>query len=167
MDMYHKNGHHDKVHEMYNEMVRRRIQPREVHCSILISSSRQRGGVASAHNVFWKLVQSGKCKDVSVWNTMIGIYGKVSQADNAMKVFAEMERQGVKADCVTYNALIDMFGKLAMFDEVEDLLSRMEGEGLRVNAYTMGSLVSTYGNHGHSQKAKKLSTSCEQIGERR
>ncbi|GAU36780.1 hypothetical protein TSUD_213470 [Trifolium subterraneum] len=87
------------------------------------------------------------------YNTLIDLYGKAGQLQDAANVFADMMKSGVALDTCTFNTIIYISGSNGNLLEAESLFVKMEEKGISPNTRTYNILLYLYANVGNIDAA--------------
>jgi pentatricopeptide repeat protein len=154
-DAYHNIIHKNNVIKMYckwemldnainvfNDMLLHGPEPDTYTYATLLASCADIASEAQGsyiHNVYLQRSKSS----LEVDNTLINMYAKCGEIEQAEQVFASMKEK----DIVTYNALIFGYGMNRCVDKALELLDIMQGKGIVVDAQTLSGALNAC-NHG-------------------
>ncbi|WOL08843.1 hypothetical protein Cni_G17596 [Canna indica] len=132
-----KSGDYDTVLERFLEMNRLNLDYDNVTFVIVLSA------VTSGHHYevgeqFHAMVKKlGLCSDVSVSNSLMNMYAKMSSLDYANLVFEEME----VLDLVSWNTMISSFAQNSLGAESVELFIEMSRLGVPPDQFTLASIL--------------------------
>ncbi|RVX21889.1 Pentatricopeptide repeat-containing protein [Vitis vinifera] len=135
-----RNGHFEKVIELYKEMLREGIRPDGVAFVTIISACGHTGHVklgieAGELEKAWKMVNEMTSKEngsysISMWGALLNAcneFGNVELGKLAAHKALEMDPHNVGI----YVLLSNMYAKFSMWDEIEQLRELMKESGLK------------------------------------
>lgn len=107
---------------LYRQMVRCNIKPDNYTYPFLLNSCASLCALNYGTEVYGRVIKTGFCSFIEVFNALIDMYGKCSQLGCARQAFDEM----LHRDVVSYNALLgaharlgeDMLGAQMVFDQM-------------------------------------------------
>lgn len=82
--------------------------------------------------------------DVAMGNSLIDMYSKSGEIEDAKRIFEEMEGKNI----ITWTTLITGFGRNGYGNEAVSLYKKMEDQGLKPNDVTLLSLLSACSHNG-------------------
>ncbi|KAK9286696.1 hypothetical protein L1049_015099 [Liquidambar formosana] len=100
------------------------------------------------HGLVWR---SGFCEVVALANSLVDMYGKCGNLDDAYRMFNEM---GVK-NVVSWSTMIDVFGMHGCGKCALDLLNEMQRAGVKPDAMTFTSILCACSHAGLLDEGKK------------
>ncbi|XP_024528083.1 pentatricopeptide repeat-containing protein At1g11290, chloroplastic isoform X2 [Selaginella moellendorffii] len=153
---YAQNGHVDKSLKLFCEMQLEGVRPSKAAVIIAIDSSRSPSQGRKIH----VLVAERKLDhyDVGVGNSLINMYAKFGDLDEAALVFRLMEKQ----DVVSWNSLLGCFAQASGGDSCFALFRLMQLQGQVPNSVTFINVLSSCSHRGLLQQAQALFSSMEQ-----
>ncbi|KAF8388997.1 hypothetical protein HHK36_025682 [Tetracentron sinense] len=152
-----QEGHHDKVHELYNEMCNEgNCFPDTVTYSALISTFGKLGREDSAMRLFDEMKENGLQPTAKIYTTMIGIYFKLGRVEKALGLFREMKEKCCAPTVFTYTELIKGLGKVGRVEEAYGVFLNMLEEGCKPDVVLINNLINVLGKAGRLADAFKL-----------
>jgi pentatricopeptide repeat protein len=132
----------DRAINVFNDMLIHGPEPDKYTYSSLLASCADIASEALGTYIHRVYLQRSK-SSLEVDNTLIDMYAKCGEIEQAEQVFASMNEK----DIVTYNALIFGYGMNRCVEKALDLLDIMQNKGIIVDAQTLAGALSAC-NHG-------------------
>lgn len=123
-------------------------------CSILVTAFGKVQEWDELDLVLEEMQNSGLSPDLTVYNSLISVYGKAGRLDAVEQIVAAMmsasDEHGSKIsfDLITYNTLVDVYGKAGRLDDVKYWFSEMKRKGFPPDVKTFNALLNAYGKAG-------------------
>ncbi|KAJ7949676.1 putative Pentatricopeptide repeat-containing protein [Quillaja saponaria] len=112
----------------------------------------QTGNIELGKLIHGLVIVSGSSEHVFLINSLIDMYSKCGQVDQARLLF-ECSRD---LDDVSWNSLIAGYVRMGANEEVSRLVRKMHRSGFRLNTYTLGSALKACTNFMFSEQYGKL-----------
>ncbi|PKI32143.1 hypothetical protein CRG98_047461, partial [Punica granatum] len=104
-----------------------------------------------------RLFDEARIRDICMWNTMIGGYGKHGRGNEALLLYREMEEQGTKPNGTTFIAILHACSHCGMVEEGKKVFHEMvHGLGLIPKVEHYGCMVDLLGRAGLLEEALEL-----------
>ncbi|KAJ4843837.1 hypothetical protein Tsubulata_047104 [Turnera subulata] len=152
-----EGGHHEKIHELYNEMCNDGdCFPDTVTYSVLISAFAKLGRDDSALRLFDEMKDNGRHPTAKIYTTLMGIYFKSGMVEKALSLVEEMKQKGCSPTVYTYTELVRGLGKAGRVDDAYSVFLNMLREGCRPDVVLINNLINVLGKVGRLEDALKL-----------
>ncbi|OEL14187.1 putative pentatricopeptide repeat-containing protein [Dichanthelium oligosanthes] len=150
-------GRHPEVLELFRDMCDSGCEGNAEAVAVALSACPYAGGAALAKGR--SIHAYGFVKGVAhgylfVTNSLVCMYGKLGEMEEAKKVFQEAREK----NAVTWNSLITSFAAVGMCDEALDVLARMEQRGGIVvpNVVSWSAVIGGFATSGDMEQALEL-----------
>jgi pentatricopeptide repeat protein len=152
-----QEGHHEKVHELYNEMCNEgNCFPDTVTYSALISTFGKLGREDSAIRLFDEMKENGLQPTAKIYTTLLGIYFKLGSVEKALGLVQEMKEKGCAPTVFTYTELIKGLGKARRIEEAYGIYLNMVKDGCKPDVVLINNLINILGRGSRLQDALKI-----------
>ncbi|XP_058084122.1 pentatricopeptide repeat-containing protein At4g39952, mitochondrial-like [Magnolia sinica] len=138
---YGKMGLEAKCIEMFREMQFAGSESDSNSWITVISSCPQSVALCVGQSIHCHIIKSVIDEDVSVMNSLVGMYGRCGNLDLAQRIFYRMHR-----DTVTWNSLISAYTHSGRSSEALSLFNQMLLEDVEPNSATLVSALSACSN---------------------
>ncbi|GMP34819.1 hypothetical protein CsSME_00007533 [Camellia sinensis var. sinensis] len=144
-----QEGHHEKVHELYNEMCNEgNCFPDTVTYSALISTFGKLGREDSAIRLFDEMRENGLHPTAKIYTTLIGIYFKLGMVEKALGLVQKMKEKGCAPTVYTYTEVIKGLGKAQRVEEAYSIFMNMLKEGCKPDVVLINNVINILGRAG-------------------
>ncbi|KAF9604608.1 hypothetical protein IFM89_008874 [Coptis chinensis] len=166
IDVYSKGGLREEALLWLERMNKQGMEPDEVTMGIVVQTYKKSGEFEKAENFFKKWSSGkpingrGKIADINntrseplvtfssyTYNTLMDMYGKAGQLQDASDTFSRMLREGIVPTIVTFNTMIHICGNNGKFEEVDSLIKKMEELQCLPDTRTYNILISLHAKH--------------------
>lgn len=138
ISVYIDNGHVDRALEAYTQMKFSDMLPDSFTVSNILSACSKVGYLEFGRIIHGELIKRPKLVNKAVQSSLITLYMKSGQVENAMTLFdSTLER-----DLVTWGSIIAGFCQNQNFDRALGLIKRLRAEGLSPDAPIIASAIS-------------------------
>ncbi|XVE88928.1 hypothetical protein DITRI_Ditri19aG0109400 [Diplodiscus trichospermus] len=152
-----QEGHHEKVHELYNEMCNEgNCLPDTVTYSALISTFSKLGRHDSAIRLFEEMEENGLQPTSKIYTTLVEIYFKLGKTEKALGLVQEMKGKGCSLTVFTYTELIKGLGKDGRVEEAYGIFMNMLKEGSQPDIVLINNMINILCKAGRLENALKL-----------
>lgn len=152
-----QEGHHEKVHELYNEMCNEQnCFPDTFTYSALISSFGKLGRDDSAIRLFDEMKENGLHPTAKIYTTLLGIHFKSGRVEKALTLVQEMKEKGCAPTVYTYTELIKGLWKSGKAEEAYNIFLNMLNEGCKPDVVLINNVINLLGKAGRLADALKL-----------
>ncbi|KAA8540426.1 hypothetical protein F0562_024655 [Nyssa sinensis] len=159
-----QEGHHEKVHELYNEMCNEsNCFPNTVTYSALISAFGKLGRDDSAIRLSDEMRENGLHPTEKIYTTLLGIHFKLGRVEKALGLFQEMKDKGCLPTVYTYTELIKGLGKAGRVEEGYSMFLNMLKEGCKPDVVVINNVINFLGRAGRLADALKLFEQMESL----
>lgn len=147
------HGYNGEALRLFIQMQREGFKPSEyTHVSVLNAcaqlSDLKRGKQVHAH-----LITCNSSKlNVFVWNSLIDMYAKCGEIDQARRIFDGT----IDRNVVSWNSMIAGYLKNGQPSKCIDLFQQMQGLGVRPDLVTVSSVLGAYSNCGLMEEASEI-----------
>ncbi|CAL5386266.1 unnamed protein product [Camellia sinensis] len=147
-----QNDHPNGAVTLYRNMSRASHKPDALTCSFALKACARALARSEATQIHSQLIRFGFDADVLLQTTLLDVYAKTGDLDNAHKVFDEM---GVR-DIASWNALIAGLAQGSRPNEALELFKRSGLEGLKPNEVTVLGALSACSQLGAIREGEKI-----------
>ncbi|KAF5955251.1 hypothetical protein HYC85_008107 [Camellia sinensis] len=147
-----QNDHPNGAVTLYRNMSRASHKPDALTCSFALKACARALARSEATQIHSQLIRFGFDADVLLQTTLLDVYAKTGDLDNAHKVFDEM---GVR-DIASWNALIAGLAQGSRPNEALELFKRLGLEGLKPNEVTVLGALSACSQLGAIREGEKI-----------
>ncbi|KAK4842832.1 hypothetical protein QYF36_000625 [Acer negundo] len=159
-----QEGHHEKIHELYNEMCNEgNCFPNTITYSALISTFGKLGRDDSAIRLFNEMKDNGLQPTEKIYTTLLGIYFKLGRVEEALGLVQEMKMKRCALTVYTYTEMIKGLGRARRIDDAYSTFMNMLKEGCRPDVVLMNNLINILGKAGRLGDALKLFNEMESL----
>ncbi|KAF5735787.1 Pentatricopeptide repeat-containing protein [Tripterygium wilfordii] len=137
---YNDSGYYEEATSLFCEMRAEGIQEDERTIVIMLSlCAALADGLKKVKSLHAHARKSGMKLDVSLGNSLLGVYAELNCVESVQKVFAEMSN----VDEISYYTSISTLASNDMITEAWELLGMMRDSETKPNSYTMISILAT------------------------
>ncbi|KAK1289560.1 Pentatricopeptide repeat-containing protein [Acorus calamus] len=156
-----KEGHYEKVHELYVEMCNEgSCFPDIVTYDALVTAFGKLGRQDSALRLFEEIRLQPTPK---IYTILIGMFFMSGSIDKALSLFDEMRESCCIPTVFTYTELIRGLGRAGRVDDAYGLFLDMRREGVKPDVVLMNTLISMLGKAGRVTDAFKIFNEMEAL----
>ncbi|XP_051130757.1 pentatricopeptide repeat-containing protein At3g24000, mitochondrial [Andrographis paniculata] len=145
---YARDGEGHNAVRLFAEMKRERLRPSHFTYSSVFSACASSGASEQGKWAHADMVKSGLKLTAFVTNTLVNMYGKAGNIDDARKVFNFVQ----KKDIIAWNTMLTAFAEHGLGDEAVDLFEKMRRVGVEPNAITFLCVLKACSHGGLSEK---------------
>ncbi|TMW89703.1 hypothetical protein EJD97_016784 [Solanum chilense] len=153
-----RNGMLDNALKVFNSMKASGLTTGHTYSLILKAVADARGN-DRAINMFRELISSRNLReqiDIIVYNTMISIFAKANNWDQAQKIWKILQYDGQVGTTVTYRLLICTFVRCGQNELAIDAYSEMIHNGVSPESDTMHAIIGAYSREGKYDSALNI-----------
>ncbi|CAL5371077.1 unnamed protein product [Camellia sinensis] len=158
LSFYSRNGMSNQCLGFYGLMKLRGVFPDKYVFPKVLRSCAQSGYFEMGIQVHKDVITGGADLNVQVCNSLIDMYSKCGDIENAMRVFGRM----VERDLLSWNSMISGYVCNGFLESAVDLLDSMRLEGFEPDLVTWNTAMDAYCRMGQCNEAWKI---FEQINE--
>ncbi|KAL7217475.1 hypothetical protein ACSBR2_010847 [Camellia fascicularis] len=147
IDAYAKCGSVRIVDRIYKSMLKKDT----IACAALITRYAREASLDLGRQIHALVLKCQSKHDVAMGNTLIDMYSKSGEIEDAKQVFNEMEQKNV----ISWTSLIAGYGKNGYRHKAIALYKKMESEGLKPNDVTFLTLLFACSHAGLTTEASK------------
>ncbi|XP_060191441.1 pentatricopeptide repeat-containing protein At3g29290 isoform X2 [Lycium barbarum] len=150
-----RNGMLDNALKVFNSMKASELTTGHTY-SLILKAVADARGYDTAINMFGELISSRNLReqiDIIVYNTMISIFAKANNWDQAQKIWKILKDNGQVGTTVTYRLLICTFVRCGQNELAIDAYSEMIQNGLSPESDTMHAIIGAYSREGKYDSA--------------
>ncbi|KAK4789918.1 hypothetical protein SAY86_017222 [Trapa natans] len=156
--------HHEKIHELYNEMCNENnCFPDTITYDVLISAFSKLGRYESAIRLFDEMKVNGLEPTVKIYTILLSIYFMLGEVEKALSLVQNMREKGCAPTVFTYTELIKGLGKAGRVEEAYDVYSNMRREGCKADVVLMNNLINIFGRAGRLDDSLKIFSDMENM----
>lgn len=153
-----RNGMFDNALKVFNSMKASELTTGHTYSLILKAVADSRG-YDTAINMFRELISSRNLReniDIVVYNTMISIFAKANNWDQAQKIWKILQYNGQVGTTVTYRLLICTFVRCGQNELAIDAYTEMIHNELNPESDTMHAIIGAYSREGKYDSALNI-----------
>eukprot|EP01018_Ginkgo_biloba_P032087 Gb_22769 [translate_table: standard] len=135
---YAQNGYGEEALKLFQQMQLADVNPNSETFAIVLPACANLAAMEHGKEVHEVIIRSGFQSDVSVGNTLVGMYAKCGSIENARFVFDKMPQR----DVVSWNALISGYAMHGCGKEALQLFEQMQPSGMNPNHVTFVGVLS-------------------------
>eukprot|EP01018_Ginkgo_biloba_P020817 Gb_00206 [translate_table: standard] len=147
---YSQNGHANEALILFHQMQLADVTPDSVSVVSALQACAHLGDLQHGKVIHDTISQSGLGLDVSVRNSLIGMYTKCGSIEIARQLFDIMSKRNV----VSWNAMIAGYTQNGHANEALTLFYQMQLAGVRPDSFTMVSVLLAYAHLAALQRGK-------------
>ncbi|MBA0869144.1 hypothetical protein Goshw_023708 [Gossypium schwendimanii] len=149
--------HHEKVHELYNEMCNEgNCLPDTITYTALMSTFSKLGRHDSAIRLLEEMKENGLQPTPKIYTTLIEIYFKLGRTESALGLVQEMTGNGCSPTVFTYTELIKGLGKAGRVEDAYGIFMNMLKEGGKPDVVLINNMINILGKVGQLEDALKV-----------
>ncbi|EFH59525.1 pentatricopeptide repeat-containing protein [Arabidopsis lyrata subsp. lyrata] len=139
--------------DIFNEMILMKTKMDEVVVSSMLKICTTIASVTVGRQIHGFALKSSQIRfDIALGNSLIDMYAKSGDIEDAVLAFEEMKEKDVRS----WTSLIAGYGRHGNFEKAIDLYNRMEHEGIKPNDVTFLSLLSACSHTGQTELGWKI-----------
>ncbi|VVA98963.1 unnamed protein product [Arabis nemorensis] len=139
--------------DIFKEMILMEAKMDEVIVSSMLKICTNISSLAVGRQIHGFALKSSQIRfDVALRNSLIDMYAKSGEIEDAVLAFGEMEEKDVRS----WTSLIAGYGKHGDIEKAIDLYNRMEHEGIKPNDVTFLSVLSACSHTGQTELGSKF-----------
>ncbi|KAL9689093.1 hypothetical protein QQ045_033524 [Rhodiola kirilowii] len=144
--------------KVFREMVS--LRPNEVTFASVLTACGRMGLLDTGKMIHGLIVVGEYSADVYLDSSLIDMYGKCREMDNARKVFDRMPERNV----VSWTSIISGYAQSDLYKDAIQMFREMQNEGFKADPSTISSVASACGNSGALDLGRWVHSFCERIG---
>eukprot|EP01018_Ginkgo_biloba_P015573 Gb_28676 [translate_table: standard] len=145
---YAQNGCGQEALNLFCQMQLAGVKPDPITFTSSLMACVVVGGLNQGKQIHVQLIKSGFVLDVFVGSTLIDMYGKCGDLQNARKVFDEITER----DVVSWNSMIARYAQNGCTVEAMSLFHQMPNP----DAVSWNAIIAGFSQHGHDEEALDL-----------
>lgn len=130
--------------ECFAKMQQKGIKPNEVVLLSILMACSSIGALGQGKLIHEQIIKWGLDSNVPFGNTIIDMYAKCGNLEEAHEVFERLPKQ----DLVSWHILIAGYGHYGHYRLAKQYLEDMQGEGLKLHPMTYANILSSCSNAG-------------------
>lgn len=139
--------------DIFKEMILMKTNMDEVVVSSMLKICTNIASITIGRQIHGFALKSSQIRfDVALGNSLIDMYAKSGEIEDAVLAFDEMKEKDVRS----WTSLIAGYGRHGNFEKAIDLYNRMEHEGIKSNDVTFLSLLSACSHTGQTEVGWKI-----------
>ncbi|XP_031264893.1 pentatricopeptide repeat-containing protein At4g13650-like [Pistacia vera] len=155
-----QRGFSDRALELFEKMQLDCLKPDCVTVASLMSACASVGALNKGEQLHSYAIKLGISKDIIVEGSLLDLYVKCSDVENAYEFFLTTERENV----VLWNVMLVAYGLLDNLTESFKIFRQMQIEGLLPNQYTYPSILRTCTSLGALDLGEQIHTQVIKTG---
>ncbi|KAJ4917921.1 Pentatricopeptide repeat-containing protein [Raphanus sativus] len=154
------NGCYEEALHWFRNMLRGKVSPNSYTFSSVLSAAASLAALVEGLQIHARVVKMNMAYDLSVQNSLVSMYSKSGNADDAYKIFLRISDPNI----VSYNTMISGFSYNGFGKEAVKLFSALESTGTEPNSVTFLALLSACAHVGYVDLGWKYFSSMEEPG---
>ncbi|KAF8081866.1 hypothetical protein N665_0862s0029 [Sinapis alba] len=154
------NGCYEEAVSWFCKMLRGKVSPNSYTFSSVLSAAASLAALVEGLQIHARVVKMNMAYDLSVQNSLVSMYSKTGNADDAYKVFLRISDPNI----VSYNTMISGFSYNGFGKEAVKLFSVLESTGKEPNSVTFLALLSACAHVGYIDLGWKYFSSMKEPG---
>ncbi|KAF8103931.1 hypothetical protein N665_0182s0038 [Sinapis alba] len=139
--------------DIFKEMILMKTQMDEVVVTSMLKICTTTTSISIGRQIHCFALKSSQIRfDVALHNSLIDMYAKSGEIEDAVLAFEEMEEKDVRS----WTSLISGYGRHGDIEKAIDLYNRMEHEGIKPNDVTFLALLSACSHTGETEIGWKV-----------
>ncbi|CAF1931991.1 unnamed protein product [Brassica napus] len=148
-----QNNFTSDAFDIFKEMILMKTQMDEVVVSSMLKICTTIASISIGRQIHCFALKSSQIRfDVALRNSLIDMYAKSGEIEDAFLAFEEMEERDVRS----WTSLISGYGRHGNIEKAIDLYNKMEHEGIKPNDVTFLALFSACSHTGETEIAWKI-----------
>lgn len=156
MNAWSAAGFMDKCRDIFDDMVKARIQPDAHVYSILAKGYVQGGEPEKAEEILNAMIKSGFCPNVVIFTTVINGWCSAGRMEYSIKIFQKMCECGIAPNLKTFETLIWGYGKARQPWKSEEMLQIMEEFNVQPKKTTLLAVAEAWSATGLKKEANRI-----------
>ncbi|KAK6923435.1 E motif [Dillenia turbinata] len=151
VDGYGRIGLETKCIELFREMQYIGVECDFSSLVTVINSCSQLGATQLGMSLHCYVIKKLAVVDISVWNSLLNMYGKCGKFAFAWSLFSRTRR-----DTMTWNTLISVYNQIGHFSEALSLFDKMISENAKPDSITFRNLLSACSNLASLENGERI-----------
>ncbi|ESQ47808.1 hypothetical protein EUTSA_v10020511mg [Eutrema salsugineum] len=148
-----QNDYTSGAFDIFKEMILMKTQMDEVVVSSMLKICTTIASISIGRQIHSFALKSSQIRfDVALGNSLVDMYAKSGEIEDAVLAFEEMEEKDVRS----WTSLIAGCGRHGNIEKAIDLYNRMEHEGIKPNDVTFLALLSACSHTGETELGWKI-----------
>ncbi|KAL0743066.1 hypothetical protein Bca4012_084579 [Brassica carinata] len=148
-----QNSFRNGAFDIFKEMILMKTKMDEVVISSMLKICTTIASISMGRQIHCFALKSSQIRfDVALRNSLIDMYAKSGEIEDAVLAFEEMEEKDVRS----WTSLISGFGRHGDIERAIDLYNRMEHEGIKPNDITFLALLTACSHTGETEIGWKI-----------
>jgi pentatricopeptide repeat protein len=149
---YADNGSGEKALHYFEQMQIQGVVPDTATFTCILKCCASIGAIGKGYEIHILLVKKGCCKELSIGNSLIGMYAACGSLSEAQNVFDMLEVH----DIMSWTSLIAGYAEHGSGQVALKCFKEMKDEGFFTDAITFASVLKACGNIGALQKGREI-----------
>ena len=156
LKVFRKNKNFVKAQSLFDEMLKRGVQPDNITFSTIISCARVCSLPDKAVEYFERMRQHGCYPDDVTYSVMIDAYGQAGNIDMALSLYDRARTEKWRLDLVTFATLIKIYASSGNSDGALNVFEEMKALGVKPNLVIYNTLLDAMGRAKRPWQASSL-----------
>lgn len=157
---YARHTHQDEVFKLFRHMQQDGVSPDHVTFTILLNACASPEALEEGRTVHSHIVRRGLMSDVTVTNSLVSMYARCGNLQEAREVFYRIP----KRDVTSWNAIIAAYVQHGRTEEALELFKKFLSEGGKPDRYTFISVLHAIAKLGALDEGKRVHGLIKQSG---
>lgn len=151
-------GKLNDLRRIWNQIGEHQIQVNAVMYTVIFSACAQIGPscLPFGKQIHSHLLQHGVALDLILVNSLINMYVKYGQYNDALTIFSQLPRNGIQPDAVTYSSMLIVCGNLGNLNMGRQIHSQIDSKGIPLTPFLLSALIGMYGRCNQIQNASAV-----------
>ncbi|XP_026385828.1 pentatricopeptide repeat-containing protein At4g39952, mitochondrial-like [Papaver somniferum] len=154
---YSKLGLETKCFELFREMQQLRVEANKDSLVLVLSSCSESALIGRSVHCY--AIKNGKDANISVANSLVGMYGRCKNLTAANRLFRRVQK-----DIVTWNTLITAYTHSGHSNEAISLFEQMISADVKPNSVTLKTVLSACSHQAALEHGKRVHSYIKEMG---
>uniref|UniRef100_A0A1J3CNJ3 Pentatricopeptide repeat-containing protein n=1 Tax=Noccaea caerulescens TaxID=107243 RepID=A0A1J3CNJ3_NOCCA len=158
-----KKSLHEKVIDLWLEMVEEGVPPTEFTYTLVVSSYAKQGFHEDALQAFGEMKSIGFVPEEVTYSSVIGLSVKAGDWDQAVRLYEDMRSHGITPSNYTCASMLSMYYKTENYPKALSLFADMERDKIPADEVIRGLIIRIYGKLGLFHDAQTIFEESERL----
>ncbi|XP_010494030.1 PREDICTED: pentatricopeptide repeat-containing protein At5g27270 isoform X1 [Camelina sativa] len=163
MSSLQKKSLHEKVIDLWLEMVEEGVPPTEFTYTLVVSSYAKQGFNEDALETFGEMKSLGFVPEEVTYSSVIGLSLKAGDWDQAVRLYEDMRSQGIVPSNYTCASMLSLYYKTENYPKALSLFADMERNKIPADEVIRGLIIRIYGKLGLFHDAQSMFEETERL----
>lgn len=158
-----KLGELAKAEEIFNEMIRYKLQPDVVAYGVLINAFSDNGNVEKVLYYVKSMEKARVPVNTVICNSMIKLYNRVENLTEAEKIYKKLQSFEEGPSAFSSNCMLNLYSKRSMAMQAEGIFRNLKRKG-NANEFSYAMILCMYKRLGRFQEAIFIAREMRELG---